>query len=129
MILVINKAKGPYKGRYDLPGGGVEFGESPADAVVREFLEETGMSVVVKEIVGAFSRVSKFVSDTGTQLVELHHMGFLYQVAQAEPGSPLKTDPDGLDSLGAVWLPLTDAHPDLISPLVAEGLRYITVQG
>lgn len=127
-ILVIHKAKGPYKGRYDLPGGGVEFGESPAEAVVREFLEETGTTVVVKEIVGAFSRVSKFVSDTGTQMVELHHMGFLYMVTQIEPGSPVKTDPDGLDSLGAVWLPLADVSPAMISPLVAEGLRYITVQ-
>jgi 8-oxo-dGTP diphosphatase len=127
MILVILKAKGPYKGRYDLPGGGVEFGESPAEAVVREFLEETGTPVLVKDIVGAFSRVSKFVSDTGTHMVELHHMGFLYVVTRIKPGSPIKTDPDGLDSLGAVWLPLGDVGPDMISPLVAEGLRYITV--
>ncbi|HWI64393.1 MAG TPA: NUDIX hydrolase [Symbiobacteriaceae bacterium] len=127
MILVIHKAKGPYKGRYDLPGGGVEFGESPAEAVAREFLEETGTSVAVKDIVGAFSRVSTFVSDTGTYMVELHHMGFLYLVTQIESDAPIKTGPDGLDSLGAVWLPLADVSPDRISPLVAEGLRYITV--
>ncbi|MGE5672489.1 MAG: NUDIX domain-containing protein, partial [Mycobacterium leprae] len=27
-VLVIRKAKGPYKGLYDLPGGGIEFGEA-----------------------------------------------------------------------------------------------------
>jgi 8-oxo-dGTP diphosphatase len=30
---------------YDLPGGGVESGESDAEAVVREFDEETGLTV------------------------------------------------------------------------------------
>jgi len=27
-ILFIKKSRGPYKGMYDLPGGGVEYGES-----------------------------------------------------------------------------------------------------
>lgn len=34
-------------GTWWLPGGGVEFGEHPADAVVREFAEETGLVVSV----------------------------------------------------------------------------------
>lgn len=30
---------------WDLPGGGVEFGESPNDSVVREAYEEAGLSI------------------------------------------------------------------------------------
>ena len=75
-ILVVRKAKGPYKGLYDLPGGGVEFGESPTETVAREFLEEAGVAVEVKELVGSFSLVSVFPADSGTHLVELHHLGF-----------------------------------------------------
>lgn len=124
-ILVIRKAKGPYKGLLDLPGGGIEFGETPAETVVREFLEKTGMKIIVTEIAGAFSRVSRFIADTGTRTIELHHMGFLYWVAEAEPGLAVKTDPDGLDSLGAVWLPIDEATAGAVSPLVAEALRHI----
>lgn len=124
-ILVIKKAKGPYTGRYDLPGGTIEFGESPAEAVVRELLEETGTDVAVGELAGTYSRVNTWVPTAGTHVIEGHHLGFLYRVALTAPDSPLKTDPDGLDSLGAVWLPLAEAHPDAISPLVAEALRYI----
>lgn len=93
--------------------------------MVREFREEAGADAVVTGIAGAFSRVSAFVSDTGTATIELHHIGFLYRVEQAHPGAPVKTDPDGLDSLGAVWLPLNEARPGVISPLVAEGLRCL----
>ena len=36
---------------YVLPGGGVEKNESPSDAVVREFFEETGLKVKVSDLV------------------------------------------------------------------------------
>lgn len=47
-LLVIRKARGPYTGRFDLPGGGIEFGERPSETVVRECSEETGVQVVVE---------------------------------------------------------------------------------
>jgi 8-oxo-dGTP diphosphatase len=36
--------------RWDLPGGKVDFGETPQEAVGREFLEETGIEVSVGEL-------------------------------------------------------------------------------
>lgn len=124
-ILLIRKARGPYTGLFDLPGGGIEFGEAPADAVVREFLEETGVAVHVGGIAGVFHRHCTFVADSGDKHIEQHHMGFLYRVAPVGPGRAPSTAPDGLDSLGALWLPLEEARPELISPLVVEGLRCI----
>ena len=38
------------------PGGRVERGESPIDALMREVLEESGLEVVVEELVGVYSK-------------------------------------------------------------------------
>lgn len=40
--------------RYGLPGGRVERYESPAEAVVREAREETGLAVQVIDLVGVY---------------------------------------------------------------------------
>ncbi len=53
--LVLQRAQEPYIGRWDLPGGFVEAGESPADAVRREILEETGLCAEAPAIIGAYT--------------------------------------------------------------------------
>ena len=42
-------------GRWGVPGGGVEIGETVRDAVVREVREETGLSVEVVRLIGVYS--------------------------------------------------------------------------
>jgi len=42
---------------WNLPGGGVESGELPDEAVVREVLEETGLEVVVDRLVDIYGKI------------------------------------------------------------------------
>lgn len=42
----------PREGYYDLPGGGIEEGETPFDTCKREFKEETGINVVAADYKG-----------------------------------------------------------------------------
>ncbi len=56
---------------WTLPGGKVEHGEDPFDAVVREVAEETGYDVEVAALLGVDSR---------TPRPEHHNIGIYYQV-------------------------------------------------
>jgi 8-oxo-dGTP diphosphatase len=53
--LVLQRSQEPYRGRWELPGGFVEEGESPAEGVRREIFEETGLHVETPSIIGAYT--------------------------------------------------------------------------
>ena len=51
-LLLIQRGREPSRGSWSLPGGRVEPGETPAEAVEREVLEETGLRVQAGAVVG-----------------------------------------------------------------------------
>jgi ADP-ribose pyrophosphatase YjhB (NUDIX family) len=51
-VLLVRRGKDPFKGCWTLPGGGVEPGETPREAVRREVLEETGLAIEVTGRIG-----------------------------------------------------------------------------
>jgi 8-oxo-dGTP diphosphatase len=46
-------------GWWNLPGGGLEIGETVEEAVVREVREETGLEVAVDRLIGVYSKPQK----------------------------------------------------------------------
>ncbi|MPZ67560.1 MAG: NUDIX domain-containing protein [Pseudonocardiaceae bacterium] len=55
-LLLVRRANEPGRGRWSLPGGRVERGESDEQAVARELAEETGITVSVGRHVGSVTR-------------------------------------------------------------------------
>jgi 8-oxo-dGTP diphosphatase len=55
-LLLIRRGHAPSRGRWSLPGGRVEPGESAHEALIREMAEETGLAVEVGELVGEVVR-------------------------------------------------------------------------
>ncbi|MBS7659812.1 MAG: NUDIX hydrolase [Candidatus Bathyarchaeia archaeon] len=58
-VVLIRRANPPYEGFYALPGGFVEYGERVEDAALREMLEETGLEVRLKALIGVYSDPSR----------------------------------------------------------------------
>lgn len=53
-VLLARRAIEPFKGWWDLPGGFLELGEHPEAGMVRELLEETGLTVRPAELLGIY---------------------------------------------------------------------------
>ncbi len=72
-ILLCRLASGGSKGRWTLPGGGLEFGEHPEETVRREVREETGFEVEGLQLLDIWSVVTEHEG------ASWHILHFLYQ--------------------------------------------------
>jgi len=90
----------PSPGSWTLPGGGVDFGEHPATAVVRELEEETGLRGRVQGVLDVRSRVHPGRLPDGRPR-ELHAVAVVYRVAIT--GGTLRDEPAGSTDRAA-WL-------------------------
>lgn len=54
-VVLIKRKNEPFKGKWAIPGGFVERGETVEQAALREAKEETGLKVELDELVGVYS--------------------------------------------------------------------------
>jgi 8-oxo-dGTP diphosphatase len=104
---------------WTLPGGRVEHGEDPFDAVIREVAEETGCDAVVERLLGVDSRVIPAADRPSPGLPEHQNVGIFYQARIT--GGRLRPEPNG-DTAESVWTPLPDVVRLRRSSLVDVGI-------
>ncbi|NJP33224.1 NUDIX hydrolase [Micromonospora thermarum] len=113
VLLARGSAACPYPGVWQLPGGGLTHAEHPADAVVREFAEETGLVVAVAGIRAAVADVATF-ADAG---ITVHTDRLVFDVTAQ--GGALRPEPaGGSDELG--WFTPAEAATVPLMPFTAE---------
>lgn len=111
-ILLVERGKDPLKGYWSLPGGLVETGESLENAVAREVLEETGLTVKPLYLAEVFQRIMR--DKTGR--TEYHYVLADY-VCKIKSGE-LKA---GDDAGKAAWFAL----PKIVELLLTEGTKEV----
>jgi 8-oxo-dGTP diphosphatase len=102
-VLLIRRGVDPMKGRWALPGGYMDAGEMPADALMRELREEVGLEVEIDELVDIFPMVGKGVVNSGIVIA------YRATLRRDEP-PPLICDDDACE---ADWFRFDDLPDDL----------------
>ena len=120
-VLLVKKARGPYTGKWDLPGGSLEFGEKPLEGLSREVLEETGLSVQKSDLLNVLSHTVIYELANGEK-EEMYHIGIIYKVI-LNSSENLKITADGEDSNGASWLKINEINETEFSPFASQSIK------
>lgn len=100
-VLLIRRGKPPFLGQWSIPGGRPDYGERLEDAVRREVMEETGVSIRIGGLIGVFEAMPR--TDAVDEV--LRHTILIDYWADWVAGEPQAGD----DAAEAAFAPLAQA--------------------
>ena len=116
-LLCIKKERGPYKNRFDLPGGSQKENEGLTETLVREFQEETGYHIKGH---GNCRVYDVFVEESNRTV---HHIMVFYNVdinLEQQDTISEKLEDELNDSSGIYWIDLEELDIKNSSPLILK---------
>lgn len=106
VLLARLSARAVEAGRWTLPGGGVDHGESPETALLREVTEETGLAVSVTALIGVHDSHLTGNAPDG-RLEDFHAVDLVYEASAPEGAEPSVREVDGTTDAVA-WVAVAD---------------------
>jgi 8-oxo-dGTP diphosphatase len=99
-VLLVERGKDPYKGRWAFPGGFMNMDETSGQCALRELKEETGVEGIQLEQLGAFSDVDR---DPRGRVISVVYLA-LVKLSDHDPVA-------GDDAAKAQWFRVRDTPP------------------
>jgi 8-oxo-dGTP diphosphatase len=106
VLLVRISARGFHTGSWTLPGGGVDHGEAPRAAVVREVREECGVECTVGELVAVHDDHFSGTAPSG-RYEDFHSVALVFAVTLPDDAEPRLAEAGGTTDAVA-WVPVAE---------------------
>lgn len=113
-VLLIKRAKQPSQGRWSVPGGGIELGETINDAVKREIREECNIEIELDKVINVMDDIVQ--DEKGS--IRFHHVATYllarYVSGEVHPGS---------DALEVRWVTREELDKIDMNPVVKKNMK------
>jgi 8-oxo-dGTP diphosphatase len=106
VLLTRISPRGAHPGSWTLPGGGIDHGESPRAAVLREVREECGVECAVSELVAVHDDRFDGTAPTGRH-EDFHGVNLVFAATVADDAEPVVAEVDGTTDAVA-WVAVDD---------------------